>query len=85
MLSPDDRPKKKSKAKAKRNEDIFDPENEIDSPVIKFTGSTRAFNTTEIDSLRTENSLEKLGKLLLGFNAKMFQAKCQTLLPERMR
>ena len=56
MLSPDDRPKKKSKAKAKRNEDIFDPENEIDSPVIKFTGSTRAFNTTEIDSLRTEKA-----------------------------
>ena len=33
-------------ARAKRSEDIFDPEIEMDSPVIKFSGSTRAFNTT---------------------------------------
>ena len=34
-------------ARVKRSEDIFDPEiGDMDSPVIKFAGSRRAFNTT---------------------------------------
>jgi len=35
-----------SEARAKRCESIFDPETESESPVIKFAGSRRAFNTT---------------------------------------
>ena len=38
-------------ARAKRREDIFDVENEMDSPVIKFSGNTRAFNTTTQEQL----------------------------------
>ena len=40
-------------ARAKRRDDIFDVENEMDSPVIKFSGSTRAFNTTTQEQLQT--------------------------------
>ena len=38
-------------ARAKRCEDIFDVENESESPVIKFSGNTRAFNTTTQEQL----------------------------------
>ncbi len=38
-------------ARAKRSESIFDPETESESPVIKFAGSRRAFNTTTQEKL----------------------------------
>ena len=34
-------------ARVKKSDDVFDPESgDMDSPVIKFAGSRRAFNTT---------------------------------------